>query len=121
MLSEFRKTLKSYCDKKDTLIAAISGGADSVALLHILFDSGYKNIIVAHLDHNLRKESKKDIELIHKYCEKFDYTFEYTSVDIKEFAKKKKIGLEEAGRIKRYEFFRELKREYESTCLSLMR
>lgn len=114
MLSEFRKTLRSYCNKKDTLIVATSGGADSVALLHMLFNSGYKNIIVAHINHNIRRESKKDVELVHKYCEKFDYTFECASIDIKEFAKKKKIGVEEAGRIKRYEFFRELKKEYKT-------
>lgn len=112
MISQFHANIKKYCEKRDTLIAGISGGADSMALLHLLYKAGYKNVIVAHVDHGLRKESKKDAELVHNYANKFAYVFELMQTKIKEVSKKEKIGTEEAGRKIRYAFFKTLAEKY---------
>jgi tRNA(Ile)-lysidine synthase len=117
MISQFRNNLKNHCSKKDVIIAGISGGADSIALLHLLHASGYKNIVVAHVDHGLRRTSKKDAELVEKYSEKFGYIFELTKIDLKTSARKNRMGIEEAGRKARYEFFRKLKREYNAKII----
>ena len=48
------------------LIVAVSGGADSVAILHLLLDAGYRKLVVAHFNHRLRgKASAGDLSLIH--------------------------------------------------------
>lgn len=109
MEKQFHDILVKYIDKDDTVIAGISGGADSMALLHLLYTAGYKNIIVAHLNHCIRKESIRDAELVKKTCEKYGYVFEYGESQIKEISRRKKIGLEEAGRAERYRFFAKLK------------
>ena len=52
---------------------AVSGGSDSMALLHILTDwksAAKPNIFVASIDHGLRSESKSEVEFVKKICEK---------------------------------------------------
>jgi tRNA(Ile)-lysidine synthase len=64
------------------LILAVSGGPDSMGLLHVFFESGFKTIIVAHLDHQIRPESRDDAQLVKKTAEKYGYTFELKTLPI---------------------------------------
>lgn len=95
-----------------TLIVAVSGGPDSLTLLHILNQEGFKNIIIAHLDHQLRKESQKDAQLVAELAQKYEKPFELKTVDIK--AKAQRENLEAVGRTERYQFFRELKHKHKA-------
>ncbi len=97
----------SFFEFGEEIVVAVSGGRDSMMLLHCLMNSSKKlNLIVAHLNHCLRgKESDRDEEFIRSFCEKHNLRFLSKREDIKKFSKENKISIEEAGRIKRYEFF----------------
>lgn len=70
--------------------------------------SGDAKIVVAHVNHKLRKEADEEEQYVKKYCEKNGIEFYSKSIDIQKMANNNKIGTEEAGRIARYEFFEEV-------------
>ena len=99
----------------DTIIAGISGGSDSIGLLHLLLelDSCSLNIIVAHVNHCLRKaESEKESDFVSKISKKLKLPFEYTEVDTAAYCKHMKLSTENAARELRYNFFFELLEKY---------
>ncbi|MGE3278225.1 MAG: tRNA lysidine(34) synthetase TilS [Candidatus Altimarinota bacterium] len=98
----------------DPLIVAVSGGADSVALLHSLAKSGFKKLVVAHVDHQLRSESSADAEFVHSLAENCGFDFELTVVPVRELANEQKKNEEEMGREERYAFFRQLAARYKA-------
>jgi tRNA(Ile)-lysidine synthase len=87
-------------------IAGVSGGRDSVALLHCLVSLGYKNLIVCHLNHQLRgRSSDADARFVKKLAQKYQLDFELDSTNVRALAKKKKLSIETAARDARYNFF----------------
>ncbi len=94
------------------IVVGLSGGADSVALLHVL--CGRKadfdwNITAVHIHHGLRGDAAdKDQKFVEKFCEKLNVPCIVKKYDVKAEAKKRKLGEEEAGRLLRYEAFREI-------------
>lgn len=59
----------SLLPKTETILLAVSGGADSMALLHFLLYSGYRNIIVGHVNHGTRgAENEADSQFVEDYC-----------------------------------------------------
>ena len=99
-----------------TVIAALSGGADSVSLLHFLWSNSNRlNISVraAHVNHNLRgEESERDEAFVRKLCAEMGIPIDVLSVDIAAEAAKTKLGIEECGRQVRYDFFKSLTDKY---------
>lgn len=98
-------------DVNDTVIVGVSGGADSMALLHFLNNRVNINIsvIAAHINHNLRgEESLRDENFVRSYCAENEIKLEVLSADIKATALEKNIGIEECARKIRYNFFKEL-------------
>ena len=102
--------------KGDKIIIGISGGADSICLFHMLFllkDKWDLSLIPVHINHNLRKTALRDETFVKKFCEERGYTLQIFSEWIEEYAKERKLSLEEAGREYRYQVFREtLEREH---------
>ena len=95
---------------EEKVVACVSGGADSIALLNSLINCG-KNlqIVVAHFNHMLRGNESVDDELFVKnFCKQKRLKFVSKSVDVAQTAKLKKISVELAGRIERYKFFNEV-------------
>ena len=99
----------------EKIVLAVSGGPDSICMLDILND--IKNdetidmnfeIIVAHVNHMIRKEAEEDAKYVKKYCEEKQIEFYSKSIDVQKMANNNKIGLEEAGRKARYDFFDEI-------------
>jgi tRNA(Ile)-lysidine synthase len=87
-------------------LVGVSGGRDSVALLHWLVSLGYKKLIVCHLNHQLRgRSSDGDARLVGKLAEKYRLDFELGSANIRALARKKKLSIETAARDARYSFF----------------
>ena len=93
----------------DMLVAGISGGADSVCLYYILLElQKYLNFrfVAVHINHNLRgEEANDDQKFVERLCCKTQSPVYVISKDVKGIARQKKISLEEAGRIARYEAF----------------
>lgn len=99
-----------------TVIAAISGGPDSMLLLDILLSLKEKlnlNIIVAHVHHNLRIESDNEAIEVEKFCKNNNLTFEMKKIE--EYPNGK--FSEEVARNIRYDFFDQLIKKYNSDIL----
>jgi tRNA(Ile)-lysidine synthase len=87
-------------------LIGVSGGRDSVALLHWLVDLGYRNLIVCHLNHKLRgRSSDADALFVEKLARKYQVDFELGAANVRALAKKKKMSIETAARETRYSFF----------------
>ena len=87
-------------------LIGVSGGRDSVALLHWLIDLGYKKLIVCHLNHQLRgRSSDADARFVEKLAGKYQVDFELGAANVRALAKKKKMSIETAARDARYSFF----------------
>lgn len=113
-------TIKKYnlIENGDRVVVGVSGGPDSISLLHIL-NKFCKNkilnfeIIVCHVNHQIREEANDDEEYVREYCEKNNIKFYAKRIDVIKYANNNKMGLEEAGRKIRYDFFDEiLEKEY---------
>jgi tRNA(Ile)-lysidine synthase len=87
-------------------LIGVSGGRDSVALLHWLFNAGYNKLIVCHLNHRLRgRSSDADARFVKSLARKYRLDFEFGTADVRLLAKKKKMSIETAAREARYSFF----------------
>jgi tRNA(Ile)-lysidine synthase len=115
-------------------LIGVSGGCDSVVLLHLLIDLGYKNLVVCHLNHQLRGRSAdadaRFVEQLAEVCSRkiagqahrlphhqtgkrracpttavAHVDFEYGSVDVHALAAQRKMSIETAAREARYAFF----------------
>jgi tRNA(Ile)-lysidine synthase len=89
-------------------IVGVSGGADSVALLHLLMERGFRDLVVCHLDHDLRGEdSAGDAEFVRRLAEKLELKCEIQQADVKGRMEEKSESLETAARHARHGFFAE--------------
>lgn len=99
-----------------TLIAAISGGPDSVFLLHQLQLNAAKNdlqIIVAHFNHLLRgPDSDRDQNFVKKIAASYQFPFESASDNVTAFAHKNGLNIEAAGRFLRYQFLEKIRQKH---------
>ena len=98
---------------RDTVVAAVSGGADSMAMLHLLcamHDEGaVGRIVAAHLNHQLRgTDADADEELVRAFCTAHGIDFVCRRVDVAAVADAHRCGTEEAGRAARYTFLQEI-------------
>ena len=84
------------------VIVACSGGPDSMFLLHVLKEYGL-DVVCAHVNHNLREESKEEYEYVEDYCKNNNITFE--GIELHDLPS---VNTELVAREKRYEFFKTL-------------
>lgn len=114
---KIRSSIKKYnmLQKGDSVLVGVSGGPDSVTLLHVLCDLKKEyslNILIAHLDHKFRGEESADDR---RFCEglakKYNLEITWQEIDVPRIAKEKGISPEEAARFERYDFFKRLAKE----------
>jgi tRNA(Ile)-lysidine synthase len=87
------------------VLLGLSGGKDSVALLHLLLVQGHA-VTAAHLNHKLRgQESLRDEKFVRKLCREWATPLIVDSIDVAAISRKRKLSLEDAARIARYQFF----------------
>lgn len=106
----------------DTIIVALSGGADSTALLDLLSRlPGYSpRLVAAHLNHCLRgSESDGDEEFVRSLAARYGIPLECRRMDVKEFSRKERLSLEDAGRRARIAFLEELRHSWRATAVAL--
>jgi tRNA(Ile)-lysidine synthase len=124
MISQIKKTIEQYkmLDGVHTVVAAVSGGADSVCMLDMLrllsLQQGFE-LVCAHFNHNLRgRESDADADFVENLCKKWDIAFVKGSADVMHLAKDQSVGIEEAARLARYEFLRKIAREKKNAVIA---
>ena len=89
------------------LLVAVSGGADSVALLHLLHglaDELALSLEVAHLDHALREASADDARFVEQICRDMGVYVTVARHDVRDIARQRRGNLEEVARDVRREF-----------------
>ena len=87
-------------------LIGVSGGRDSVALLHWLVECGYNKLIVCHLNHRLRgRSSRADAIFVKKLAAKYDVDLALSAIDVRALAARTKQSIETAARDARYKFF----------------
>ena len=92
-------------------IVALSGGADSVALLHVLRALGYR-VEAAHCNFHLRgEESDRDEQFVKALCEKYDVKLHLIHFDTAEYASLHQVSIEMAARELRYRYFEQLRED----------
>ena len=90
-------------------IVALSGGADSVALLLLLVQEGFP-VVAAHCNFHLRgEESDRDERFVRELCHSYDIPLHIRHFDTSASAKEEGISIEMAARRLRYAFFEELR------------
>jgi tRNA(Ile)-lysidine synthase len=98
-------------------LIGVSGGRDSAALLYWLVEIGYRNLVVCHLNHQLRgRAATADAKFVEDLAKDYRLEFVGDKINVRALATKKKISIETAGRTARYEFFvRTAKRKHART------
>jgi tRNA(Ile)-lysidine synthase len=124
LLSLLEQTIRKHrlFEPDDTIIVAISGGADSTALLDLLVRlPGYNlSLVAAHLNHCLRGcDSDADEAFCSKLAARYAIPFESRRVDVRGLSEFGKQNLEDAGRRARIAFLDELREKYGATAVAV--
>ena len=123
LVEKVRKTLKNnnLINKNDKIVVGVSGGPDSMCLLHVLImlkNEMNFEICVAHINHMIRKEADSETEFVKDFCKKNNIECFVKKVDVINKATEEKLGTEEEGRIVRYEFFEEVRKNTKSNKIA---
>ncbi|MGL5690188.1 MAG: tRNA lysidine(34) synthetase TilS [Bacteroidales bacterium] len=120
MYQTFIDTLNRLKITRDQLIIiALSGGADSVALLHLFNLAGYK-CIAAHCNFHLRKEeSDRDEQFVKDLCASLNIRLLIKHFDTVAYASAHKVSIEMAARDQRYSWFEEIRTEYNASYIAV--
>lgn len=102
-LIEISCLLRDKCllDPQKPIAVGVSGGPDSLCLLHLLHRLGY-TVIAGHVNHQLRETAGHDEEQVKEVCRQWGIPLEIERVDVRSFAQNSHFSLEEGARILRY-------------------
>lgn len=123
LISKVQKTVLGHdlIGRSQGVVAAVSGGPDSVAMLHILKELAESLnfwIVSAHLDHGLRPEAEDEALFVREMCENIGIAHYSTNVDVRRIAKEIKFSVEHAGRIARYEYLEKVRAEVKADLIA---
>ena len=113
MKQKILQTIKKYnlIEENDSIVIGVSGGPDSICLLHVLNELKKElnfKIYVAHINHMIREEADNETEYVKEFCENLGIECYIKRIDVVKIANNLKRGTEETGRQIRYEFFDEI-------------
>ena len=112
-------TEKKLFGKQDKLVVALSGGADSVALLRALLSLGY-DCMAAHCNFHLRAdESDRDEAFVRKLCDILSVPLEVVHFQTSDYAKEKGLSIEMAARELRYEWFENIRQKHGASYIAV--
>lgn len=113
--------VQSWCLRHDvtlagkTVLCAVSGGRDSMALLHVLLRLSTQHgfaVAAAHYNHLLRESAARDEALVRQWCAARGIPFAADRGDVRSYAEKSGRSIEDAARIMRYQFLESAAGEY---------
>lgn len=102
---------ESLFEKRNVIVVAVSGGADSMALLHVLLvlrETWQWSLFALHVNHQLRgQESEADADFIQDFCRKHEIPYKETRVNVNQLKADQQLGTQVAARQLRYKAFEE--------------
>lgn len=102
----FSTSLDSWMPRAQRWLVAVSGGLDSMALLHWLCEAGYRDLVVGHVNHQLRgEESDGDSQFVAQAASSLELELESEALDVRRYSEEMKCSLEVAARKLRYGSF----------------
>lgn len=114
---------KQLLSQGDRIVAGVSGGADSICLLHVLLQLRREydlTLQVVHINHGLRgEEAERDERFVREFCASKEIACSCFYYDVRKIAKEEGMSEEEAGRKVRYEAFLEYCREHRCNKLAI--
>ncbi len=123
------KTVSTFIDENDmlpsnsTVVVGVSGGADSMGLLHYLDsikEAKSLKLVVAHVDHMFRgRESEEDLRFVQQQCEWRNLLFEAEQIDVAAYQSEKKLSPQMAARQCRYAFYERVMAKHGAQVLAL--
>ena len=122
---KFLNTIKNnnLIQENEVIVVGVSGGPDSITLLECLRKYQKKlkinKIVVAHINHLIRKDSTEDEKYVENYCNKYNITFYAKRISVEKIAQELKKGTEETGREIRYNFFDEIMQKEKATKIAI--
>ena len=125
MLRKIKTYIKQneLLEKGDRIAVGVSGGADSICLLHVLISlmQEYRlKLVAVHINHGIRgEEAERDEQFVSKFCTEYGIELRTFYYDVKRFASEEGLSVEEAGRQVRYSAFLEICREYQCNKLAI--
>lgn len=113
VISEEKVPWLAEAERARRWLVGVSGGADSVALLCLLVERGFSDLVVCHLNHGLRGEAALgDAEFVRDLAEKFGLACELGSADVGAMMAQGKGSLETVAREARHRFFADCARKH---------
>jgi tRNA(Ile)-lysidine synthase len=124
MLEKVRKTVEKYkmLQPGERVIVAVSGGPDSVALLHALCELRRElsvELIVAHLDHQMRPGSQADASFVAELAKSLELPVVSGAIDVPALIQCERLSPEEGARMARYRFLREVAQKQKANAVAL--
>jgi len=116
-MKEVLEYLNKLLKKDDKIIVAVSGGPDSMCLLHLLYSLKEKlnlEIITAHVNHNIRESAKSEEKFVKKFCEERNIIFETMTIESLICS-----NFQHETRRIRYDFFESLINKYKANYLMI--
>jgi tRNA(Ile)-lysidine synthase len=123
VLPKMRIFAEKLLTRRDCVLVGLSGGADSVCLLHFLhYLSHEKHFALAavHVNHGLRgKDAQADEDFCREFCEKLQIDYFVKKVDAKQVAEKYNLSPEHGARKARYKAYEQVAKKWGATKLAL--
>ena len=110
---------KKHCrlKKNQVIIAAVSGGPDSLCMLDCLHKAGYP-LVVAHFNHQIRPEAAQDARYVEQVALELGIPYVLGSGSVRDLVQTQKLSIEEAARILRYRFLFEQAHNFKAQAVS---
>jgi tRNA(Ile)-lysidine synthase len=111
ILDRVKKTIQEYklLERKDRILVAYSGGVDSTGLLTLLLElrqEWFFELFLGHFNHKLRHAADEDEQFVRRVANRYSLPLFVGSKDVRSYARKKRLNIEEAGRELRYDFLK---------------
>ena len=103
--------INTLWNKEDKIAIALSGGVDSIVLFHLLvteYKDSYKQLVVFHINHGLRRESYEEAEFVEKFVKDFDVKFYKEELNMSDLERDSHTSEEMLARELRYQAFNKM-------------
>ncbi|HWT26533.1 MAG TPA: tRNA lysidine(34) synthetase TilS [Mobilitalea sp.] len=110
-------------ERGDRIVVGVSGGADSVCLLHVMHELTHEygiQLLVVHINHGIRgREAKLDADYVKELSDKLGIEYLCFNIDVRDMAEKEGLSEEEAGRKARYDAFLEVCKSHKCNKIAI--